>query len=360
MRPSLSTGFEDMANGLRADKAIFSNQDGPKRQRREIADQDDHNNPSKIVLPTYTNHDGYRMPEGFPVQGFESCLQYAAQPNDVFVATYPKCGTTWMQYIVYLILHQGRPLPASEKLDQKFPHLEEVGAECCQNLTLTSCPTPGSTGYRLIKTHLYHSMTPKHPKAKYIYIARNPKDVVVSFFHHTRGFERLYHFADGSFDVYFDLFARGEVDFGDYFVHLRSWLDHRLDENVLFLTYEKMRANPRETILKVAEFLDPKGLHYLSEISANNAAILEQVLVHSSLKEMKAHPQRWSSPRAERHAPFVRKGSVGGWEELLKPPQVQLLDEKMKVTCSAEELKLLGRMYWSSTEDHTDGPLQWL
>jgi len=49
--------------------------------------------------------------------------------GDVFVATYPKCGTTWTQYIVYLLLHGGEPLPVGRKIEDVFPHLEEVGAD---------------------------------------------------------------------------------------------------------------------------------------------------------------------------------------------------------------------------------------
>ncbi len=60
--------------------------------------------------PRYVLHDGFRMPMGFPVEGFESGQRYRAAAGDIFVATYPKCGTTWMQYIVYLLLHGAEPL----------------------------------------------------------------------------------------------------------------------------------------------------------------------------------------------------------------------------------------------------------
>jgi len=69
---------------------------------------------------------------------------------------------------------------------------------------------------KLIKTHLHPSMTSKHPDAKYIYVSRNPKDVVVSFYHHTVGFPKHYNFADGSFDTYFELFLEGKVDHGKW------------------------------------------------------------------------------------------------------------------------------------------------
>ena len=47
--------------------------------------------------PKYVNHDGYLVAGGFPVEGFSSGLSYKAQDNDLFIVTYPKCGTTWTQ-----------------------------------------------------------------------------------------------------------------------------------------------------------------------------------------------------------------------------------------------------------------------
>lgn len=94
-----------------------------------------------------------------------------------------QCGTTWTQHIVYLILNNGLPLPPDQRLDVVFPHLEEVGKEFIE--------AKGTIlgGYRLIKTHLPYSLVSKNPNAKYIFVTRNPKDCVVSFYHHTVGFE---------------------------------------------------------------------------------------------------------------------------------------------------------------------------
>ena len=292
-----------------------------------------------IIYPTYTNHDGYLMPKGFPVEGFISGLTYEAEENDLFVATYPKCGTTWMQHMVYLILNDGRPLPADKRMNDEFPHLEEVGADFVKERS-------NRLGkYRLIKTHLPRSKTPFHPDAKYICVVRNPKDCVVSFFHHTRGFEKHYNFGDGKFDTFFELFHTGKVDFGDYFECTRSWMDQRNEPNVLFLTYESMRVNTRDAILKVASFLD-KDL-YVPKLLENEETVLKMVLEHSSLKQMKKDPLRWCSLRPKHHTPFIRQGSIGGWDELLTAQQAEKLNEKMKQTFTKEEIETLGENYIS-------------
>ena len=263
--------------------------------------------------PSYYNHNGFLMPMGFPVEGFTSALNYQAQTSDIFIVTYPKCGTTWTQYIVWLIQHNGKPLLPCEKLETYSPHLEEVGRE-----TIEKLPPP-----RLIKTHLLYHLTPYHPQAKYIYVARNPFDCVVSFYHHTRGFTQHYDFAEGTFDDFFDCFIEGKVDFGDYFDNLVSWYQHKQDKHVLFLTYETMKAAPRYAILTIANFLGPDYRNKLED-----EHILSKILNNSHFQTMRQSQHRWSSQRLENRPPFIRKGIVGDWKNYFSPHQTQRLLEK--------------------------------
>ncbi|HEY9182457.1 MAG TPA: sulfotransferase domain-containing protein, partial [Gammaproteobacteria bacterium] len=89
---------------------------------------------SDAIRPRYTIHDGFRMPMGFPVAGFDSGQRYRAAAGDIFVASYPKCGTTWTQYIVYLLLNGGHPLGPGQSINDVFPHLEEVGEDVVRAL----------------------------------------------------------------------------------------------------------------------------------------------------------------------------------------------------------------------------------
>ena len=261
--------------------------------------------------PSYRMHDGFRMPLGFPVAGFASALSYHARPNDIFIATYPKCGTTWVQYIVYLLLHDGEPLSADRLLGDAIPHLEEVGKDAVEGL-----PDP-----RAIKTHLPFAMTPAHPDARYIYVARNPFDCVVSFYHHTRGFAQHYDFGAGTFDDYFECFLAGEVDFGDYFDHLGSWYERRDDRNVLFLIFETMKDDPNQVVVEIAEFL---GLP-----CATDEKRIADVVRHSSFDQMRKDQNRWSSRRPDDMPAFVRKGVVGDWLNYFSPEQATRLANRL-------------------------------
>ena len=250
------------------------------------------------------------MPLGFPPEGFESGLRYAAQPDDIFVCTYPKCGTTWMQYIVYLLMHAGEPLARGASLGSVFPHLEEVGRE-----VVAALPAP-----RHIKTHLPKTLAPFAADARYIYVARNPFDCVVSFYHHTRGFPQHYDFSNGTFADFFECFMKGEVDFGDYFDHLLSWAALTGAPNLLFVTYEQMKADVRGAIIAIAAFLGEKA-----QRTVRNEAVLTRILDAVSFKSMAEDQRRWSSARPKHQPPFVRKGAVGDWQNLLEPPQARRL-----------------------------------
>lgn len=179
-------------------------------------------------------------------------------------------------------------------------------------------------------------------KAKYIFVVRNPKDCVVSFYHHTVGFPRHYNFADGKFDNYFNLFLNGQVDHGDYFDFTRTALDHKDDPNVLFLRYENGRANPRDYIFQIAKFLNEEV--YPAKLLANNEHLLNLVLEHSSLDAMKKDQTRWCSDRTG-YQPFIRQGKTGGWRELMSVNQADMLQKKLEDVFSEEELEFLGEQY---------------
>lgn len=237
---------------------------------------------------------------------------------------------------MYLILNDGAPLPPDQRLDVVFPHLEEVGKDFIE----TKSTILG--GYRLIKTHLPYNLVPKNPKAKYIFVTRNPMDCVVSFYHHTVGFPKHYDFAVGKFDTYFNLFLDGKVDHGDYFDFTRQLLDNKDNPNVLFQRYETGRKNTREYILQIASFLD--NSIYPARLLANGERILNLVLEHSSLDSMKKDPRRWCSDRTG-YQPFIRRGSTGGWTELLSVEQAALLRSRLTDIFSEAELYFLGELY---------------
>lgn len=279
----------------------------------------------------------------------KAALAYEPRPDDVFIVSYPKCGTTWMQHIVNAIYNDGIPPKDIGDFMRRAPFLELVGPDAAINM-----PRPGA-----IKTHFPFKHQPYSKQAKYIYISRNPYDCCVSFYHHTKAFPS-YRFAEEPFDKFFDMFIEGKVDFGDYFDHQLSWYEHRDDDNVLFITYEELKKDPRAGILKIADFL---GKSYGDKLR-EKPEVLDRVVNATSLQAMKGFNEefkKWlplankmtqSSAAAAGNGDgdvkpmageFVRKGIVGDWKNHFTPDQIKRLKERIAIKTKGSTLMSLWR-----------------
>ncbi|KAM7289832.1 BTB/POZ domain-containing protein 2 [Ixodes scapularis] len=73
--------------------------------------------------------DGVLLPSNaFNVDNLTDALRYKPLPRDIFIATYPKAGTTWTQYIVWALLNldnNEEPLPSLKRINYDLmPFLE--------------------------------------------------------------------------------------------------------------------------------------------------------------------------------------------------------------------------------------------
>ncbi|XP_077529892.1 uncharacterized protein LOC144142337 isoform X5 [Haemaphysalis longicornis] len=150
----------------------------------------------------FYSYRGFVFP-GMVIRSLPKVQALKARPDDIFVVSFPKTGTTWVQEIVYLIATGLDFGSASERnLEQRFPFLEYFYPGVS---TIESSPD-----VRLIKTHLPYSLLPDSvhtENPKIIYVMRNPKDVCVSLFHFTRLIKETGY--EGSFGDFFRSFLKG-------------------------------------------------------------------------------------------------------------------------------------------------------
>lgn len=266
---------------------------------------------------------------------------FAMKPrkDDIFICTYPKCGTTWIQYIIWEILHDGVPPPnANEMMVRDFPFLEFIGPAVAE-----SQPSP-----RTLKVHLPYRLTPVVPEAKYVSVMRNVYDCCVSFFHQLSEFHTEFTGKQYLFDTFLDDFLMGVTPFGDYRHLVQSWYERRDEPNVLFLSYEAMKADHQKGTMEIARFLGDQCEKRLQ----TDPDLLRRVLLHSSFEYMKQNaPFRVARDIAAREAiggtftatdpdpkilgddnlfrvsKFYRKGEVGGGVTDLTVEQRVRLDQ---------------------------------
>jgi aryl sulfotransferase len=106
---------------------------------------------------------------------------YSPRAGDIVVATPPKCGTTWTQRIVSLLVFQSpAPCPIMEIspwVDASFVMPPEATRELIE----------AQTHRRFLKSHLPLDGLPIYDEVRYIHVARDPRDACMSFFNHYSG-----------------------------------------------------------------------------------------------------------------------------------------------------------------------------
>lgn len=282
--------------------------------------------------------DGFPFPTySFPEQNLRDIINLQPEEGDVFLSTYPKCGATWTQYILWELTHDAAVPPnLMEMYYEGIPFLEMTG---CKNLSKMSSP-------RMFKIHLPYRLTPISDLGKYITVIRNPFDACVSYYNHLHQVDYKRMNIKVKFDTFVDDFINGEVLWGSYFENVTEWYDHRNDPNVLLLFYEDMKKDPREAVLKIAEFL---GLRLWLE---ENEEIFQRVLKHTSFKYMRdnvevkflkrRNPEEESKTMVTEEVmeiDFFRSGIVGASKTTITDEQWKRLERAIEEKVLNKDLK---------------------
>jgi hypothetical protein len=217
--------------------------------------------------------------------------------DDTFIVSYARSGNLWTRFLVANLVH-----PDTEV---RLSNIEQLVPDTCNqsNRALKRVARP-----RFIKSHQYFD----HRYKKIIHVVRDPRDVVLSYFH----FQRKYrHIADDyPLDCYVHDFLHGRLgsdDWGTWKENVASWIMTRGDDSgFLGLRYEDMIENPQQEVARIAGFL---GV-------VISPARLDQVIALSSgdhLKQLeKQDADQWVGTKGRRQdIPMVRVATSGGWKK---------------------------------------------
>jgi hypothetical protein len=240
---------------------------------------------------------------------------YRPRPDDIFIVTFPKSGTTLMQMMLYQLTSDG---------SMEISHIGSVSPSFESELMFQrnsreifeALPSP-----RFFKSHLPYEDLPRH--GRFIYIARDVRDVAVSSFHQ----RSLLTGREQNFKPFINQFLRDRMPVRSWFKHMESWWPHRNDENVLFLTYDQIVKDIEGTVRKVAAFC---GI-------AVDESDMTRIVERCGFGFMKQHWEKFD-PRLTRvsreKTEFIRKGVAGAGRHELTPEQEELASRSLRSLAS--------------------------
>lgn len=247
---------------------------------------------------------------------------FAFRPDDIVIGTWAKSGTTWMQQIVSQLIFGG-----AEGIDVAAlsPWLDMRILPRAETLAMLEA----QTHRRFIKTHLPVDALVFSPEAKYLYIARDGRDVAWSAHNHfTKVKDEFFtllndtpgrvgppmpRLPDDVRAFFLDWIARDGAPFWSFWDNIRTWWDARHLPNVMLVHFADLKRDPEGMIRDIARFLD-------IEVAEE---IWPTILDHCSFDYMKRHAERvvplGGAPWEGGAGTFIHRGTNGRWRDVLTP-----------------------------------------
>ena len=266
--------------------------------------------------------------------------QVNIRPDDVFVVTPPKCGTTWMQTIVALLL-SGDPEVETELsikmpwVDIRFREMEEVAARL-----------EGMDHRRSMKSHTPMDGLPHDKNGQYLCVLRHPLDAHFSYRNHiqnTPGNLLDLFFPEGDDDTTFKRFLDGAGEGFDtdamplaliiqHFKAARALAHH---PNVTLFHYADMTRDLAGTFEKVADLI---GVRHPPEV-------MKGLVAAATFDNMKENAIRFAPAGGKgffkSDTEFFHSGSSGKWQGQLSAAQMDGYNWAMDQYLNAEERRWL-------------------
>ncbi len=179
-----------------------------------------------------------------------------------------KCGTTWMQHVVYEVLQRGHGdiVDTGRTMYAISPWIEALKSVPIEQAPLIGSERPS----RIIKTHLPAQLCPFSPESKYVYVARHPVSCFASCVDFVA--TNIGAAAPPLSEVEAWFCSPELMWWGTWPDHVRGWWQRSTSgTNVLFVYFEEMKRDLPGTVRRVADFL---GMQPLTD--AEVASIVEK------------------------------------------------------------------------------------
>ena len=237
----------------------------------------------------------------------------AAPTVDALIASFPKCGRTWLRFALANYFAEAARLEAAPDLHSMFRIIPNFDPD----------PVRGDAGSA--GSWVPAGITPRLPV---VFLVRDPRDVVVSnYFHSTRHKNRF----SGTIAEFID-----DPDHGlrAYIRYLNSWTKFLGKTRHHITRYELMSADAGNEIRKILNFLSvPVDEEALS--LALHSSTFESMQKHERAEGIPAHHYDRNDDESMR----MRKGVAHGFRGYLTSEQIDQIDDRCR-----SELSVAGQL----------------
>lgn len=251
------------------------------------------------------------------------------RPDDVIVVTPPKCGTTWMQTIIALLLSGDAEVET--ELSVKMPWVDIRIREMAE----VAARLDAMTQRRCMKSHTPMDGVPFDDHAQYICVFRHPLDAHFSFRNHVRNipmpwFDHWYPEDDMTGTAFRRFLDGGPEGFDTDAMPLAHILRH-------YRTAKALSAHPNVSLFHYADMKNDLAGTFESVAGllgiSHSQSLMETLINAASFDQMRAHADRYAPSGGKgffkSDTAFFRGGTNGQWQDKLTDAELAAYDAMM-------------------------------
>lgn len=216
--------------------------------------------------------------------------------DDIYIVTFQRSGTTWVQMICYQLLTDGNM--GIDHIYDVSPWLSNAAVTGGDAAKINKLASP-----RIFKSHDSYGKFDPGVKGRFIHVHRNGEDVAVSLHHHIRNYRNPEQTLDQTLEEYF----APEND-NNWFSFTQHWLKNANSFDILYIDYADLKNHFDPSVERIADFLNV----------ALTEEVMQRVRERCSFSFMKKHESKFGEqPKNPRvYDQFIRQGKEGAGTEL--------------------------------------------
>lgn len=257
----------------------------------------------------------YRLKQQYGPFAFRYDTFYR-QSAEIFFVSYPKSGRTWVRFMLakYLELYY-----KTEVLPENIFNFTKAH-DVLPSLSFTH---DGSSHkpVNLTDRELSNDKSFYFDSRKVVLLVRDPRDTVVSYFHHASSRKNLFN---GSIS---EFIRSNRWGIEKIIAFLNNWADHIKNPKLLFVRYEDMKSDDLTLLREMISFI---GAPYDEAIAIEATEFSKFDKMKSLINSGQIASDILTPTNQNPNSAKVRKGLVSGYKKELNKTDIEFVNEATK------------------------------